>query len=67
MPNWLLCCVVRAGTSWGNDAWQLAAVVVKSEEEEQEAKISTTGKFTHQSIMAVAIILRPPWGSTPGF
>jgi hypothetical protein len=21
MPNWLLCCVVRATTSWGNDAW----------------------------------------------
>ncbi len=21
LPNWLLCCVVREGTSWGKDAW----------------------------------------------
>ncbi len=20
-PNWLLCCIVQEGTSWGNDAW----------------------------------------------
>ena len=67
MPNRLLCCVVRAGTSWGNDAWQLAVVVVKSEEEEQVVTISTTGKFTYPPIMMFAVVLLPPWGPTPSF
>jgi hypothetical protein len=45
----------------------VAAVVAKYEEEEQEVTIPTTGKFVRQPIMAVAVILWPPWGPTPGF
>jgi hypothetical protein len=45
----------------------MAAAAAKSEEEEQEETIPTTGEFAHQSIMAVAIVLRPPWGPTPRF
>jgi hypothetical protein len=45
----------------------MVAAVAKYEEEEREMMISTTGEFAHQSIMAVAIVLRPPCGPTPGF
>jgi hypothetical protein len=44
-----------------------AAVAAKSEEEEQEEMIPTTGEFAHRLIMAIAIVLQPPWGPTPGF
>ncbi len=43
------------------------AVAMKWEEEEWEVTITTTREFAHQSIMAVAVVLRPPWGATPGF
>jgi hypothetical protein len=45
----------------------VAAVVAKSKEEDQEETFPTTGEFAHQSIMAVAVVLQPPWGPTPGF
>jgi hypothetical protein len=47
--------------------WCMAAVATKKEEEEQEVTIPTTGKSVPRSIMAVAIILWPPWVPTPGF
>jgi hypothetical protein len=34
----------------------VAAAATKYEEEEQEETILTSGEFTHQSIMAVAVI-----------
>jgi hypothetical protein len=45
----------------------MVAVAAKYEEEEQEVMIPTTGKFIPRPIMAVAVVLRPPWGPTPGF
>ncbi len=46
----------------------MAVVAAKSEEEEQEETTPTTGEFAHRSIMAVAVVLRPPaWGPPPGF
>jgi hypothetical protein len=45
----------------------VVAAAAKSEEEEQEEMIPTTGELAHQSIMAVAIVQRPPWVPTPGF
>jgi hypothetical protein len=45
----------------------VAAAAAKSEEEEWEETIATADEFAHQSIMAVAVVLRPAWGPTPGF
>jgi hypothetical protein len=45
----------------------VAAAEAKLEEEKREETIPTTCEFAHQSIMAVAIVLPPPWGPTPGF
>jgi hypothetical protein len=37
------------------------------EEEEQKVTITATQEITHRSIMAIAMVLRPQWGATPGF
>jgi hypothetical protein len=39
----------------------VAVVVAKWEEEEQEVMIPTNRKFTHQTMMVAAVILRLPW------
>ncbi len=45
----------------------MAEVAAKKEEEEQEEMNPTTGEFAQRSIMVAAIVLRSPWGPTPGF
>jgi hypothetical protein len=63
-PNWLLCCVVREGTSWGNDAWRRWRQNMRKRSKKWQFLHDAI--FLHQSIMAVNIILRPLWGHAPG-
>ena len=44
----------------------MVAVVARNEEDEVYEAIFTTEKKIHRSMMAVAVVLRPPWGPAPG-
>ena len=48
-------------------AWCVVAVEAQKAECEQEERFSARCNSSHRPIMAVTVILRPPWSPTPGF